>query len=151
MDILWSERENQQDYCSNSNLHTARTLQCSAPQPLPTTSSSTSAAHHVQSHTVFVLLKMGVMMPKTCRESVDNKHLTFASCWFSLSLHNLLTTHSHRNLKLWTCSRHGEKQMAYVNKDTVIGGGGGGGKENTPLWREKKKKKKNIEGGIKKK
>jgi hypothetical protein len=21
---------------------------------------------------------------------------------------------------LWTCSRHGEKQMAYVNNDTVI-------------------------------
>ena len=27
-------------YCSNSNLHSARTLQHSAPQPLPTTSSS---------------------------------------------------------------------------------------------------------------
>ena len=33
---------------SNSNLHSARTLQHSAPQPLPTTSSRTSAAHHVQ-------------------------------------------------------------------------------------------------------
>ena len=31
--------------------------------------------------------------------SVDNKHLTVASCWFSLSLHNLLTLHGHRNLK----------------------------------------------------
>ena len=37
-----------EDYCSNSNLHSARTLQHSAPQLLPTTSSSTSAAHHVQ-------------------------------------------------------------------------------------------------------
>ena len=34
--------------CSNSNLHTARSLQRSAPQPLPTTSSRTSAAHHMQ-------------------------------------------------------------------------------------------------------
>jgi len=33
---------------SKSNLHSARTLQRSAPQPLLTTSSRTSAAHHVQ-------------------------------------------------------------------------------------------------------
>jgi len=33
---------------SNSNLHSALTPQRSAPQPLPTTSSRTSAAHHVQ-------------------------------------------------------------------------------------------------------
>jgi len=31
--------------------------------------------------------------------SVDNKHLIVASCWFSLSLHNLLMIHGHRNLK----------------------------------------------------
>ena len=37
---LWRE--------SNSNLHSARLLQRSAPHPLPTTSSRTSAAHHVQ-------------------------------------------------------------------------------------------------------
>ena len=48
-----------------------------------------------------VLLKMGIMMPETCWESVDNKLLTVASCWFSLSLHNLLTMHGHRNLKLY--------------------------------------------------
>ena len=36
---------------------------------------------------VFVLLKMGIMMPETCWECVDNKYLTVASCWFSLSLH----------------------------------------------------------------
>jgi len=47
-----------------------------------------------------VLLKMGIMMPETCWEIVKNKHLTVASCWFSLSLHNLLTMHGHRNLKL---------------------------------------------------
>ena len=28
-------------------------------------------------------------MPETCWEIVKNKHLTLASCWFSLSLHNL--------------------------------------------------------------
>jgi len=38
-------------------------------------------------------------MPETCWETIDNKHLTVASCWFSLSLHNLLTMHSHRHLK----------------------------------------------------
>jgi len=40
------------------------------------------------------------MMPETCWEIVKNKHLTVASCWFSLSLHNLLTMHGHRHLKL---------------------------------------------------
>ena len=40
------------------------------------------------------------MMPETCWEIVKNKHLTLASCWFSLSLHNLLTMHGHRNLKI---------------------------------------------------
>jgi len=30
-------------------------------------------------------------MPETCWEFVKNKHLTVASCWFSLSLHNLCT------------------------------------------------------------
>jgi len=37
-------------YCTwyYSKLHSARTPQRSAPQPLPTTSSRTSAAHHVQ-------------------------------------------------------------------------------------------------------
>jgi len=85
---------------SNSNLHSARTLKRSAPQPLPTTSSRTSAAHHMQYHTVFVLLKMGIMMPETCWDSVDNKHLIVVILLvFSLSLHNLLTMHGHRNLK----------------------------------------------------
>jgi len=40
---------------------------------------------------------MGIMMPETCWESIDNKHLTVASCWFSLSLHNLL--HDARSQK----------------------------------------------------
>jgi len=42
---------------------------------------------------------MGILMPETCWNSVDNKHLIVASCWFSLSLHNLLTIHGHKNLK----------------------------------------------------
>jgi len=57
------------------------------------------AQHTTCSNTRLVLLKMGIIMPETCWESVDNKHLTVASCWFSLSLHNLLTMHGHRNLK----------------------------------------------------
>jgi len=44
--------------------------------------------------------RWGIMMPETCWDSVDNKHIIVASCWFSLSLHNLLTMHGHRNLKL---------------------------------------------------
>ena len=57
------------------------------------------AQHTTCSNTRLGLLKMGIMMPETWWESIDNKHLTVASCWFSLSLHNLLTMHGHRNLK----------------------------------------------------
>jgi len=57
------------------------------------------AQHTTCSNTRLVLLKMGIMMPETCWESIDNAHLTGASCWFSISLHNLLTMHCHRNLK----------------------------------------------------
>ena len=48
-----------------------------------------TAQHTTCSNTRLGLLKMGIMMPETCWESVDNKHLTVASCWFSLSLHNM--------------------------------------------------------------
>ena len=58
------------------------------------------AQHTTCSNIRLVLLKMGIMMPETCWEIVKNKHLTVASCWFSLSLHHLLTMHGHRNLKL---------------------------------------------------
>ena len=58
-----------------------------------------AAQHNTCSNIRIVLLKMGIMMPETCWEIVKNKHLTVASCWFSLSLHNLLTMHGHRNLK----------------------------------------------------
>jgi len=57
------------------------------------------AQHPTCSNIRLVLLKMGIMMPETCWEIVKNKHLNVASCWSSLSLHNLLTTHGHRNLK----------------------------------------------------
>jgi len=60
------------------------------------------AQHTTCSNTRLVLLKMGIMMPETCWKSIDNKHLTVASYWFSLSLHNTLTMHGHRNLKLIT-------------------------------------------------
>ena len=60
------------------------------------------AQHTTCSNTRLVLPKMGIMMPETCWEIVKNKHLTVASCWFSLSLHNLLTMHGHRNLKQFT-------------------------------------------------
>ena len=45
------------------------------------------AQHTTCSNTRLGLLKMGIMMPETCWEIVKNKHLTVASCWFSLSLH----------------------------------------------------------------
>jgi len=45
------------------------------------------AQHTTCSNTRLVLRKMGIMMPEICWESVDNKHLTVASCSFSLSLH----------------------------------------------------------------
>ena len=57
------------------------------------------AQHTTCSNIRLVLLKMGIMMPEICWKIVKNKHLTVASCWFSLSLHNLLTMHGHRNLK----------------------------------------------------
>jgi len=46
------------------------------------------AQHTTCSNTRLGLLNMGIMMPETCWEVVENKHLTVASCWFSLSLHN---------------------------------------------------------------
>ena len=53
--------------------------------------------HTTCSNTRLVLLKMGIMMPETCWESIDNKHLTVASCWFSVSLHEICKGHSRTN------------------------------------------------------
>ena len=68
-------------------------------QLISTFSPLVTAQHTTCSNTHLVLLKKGIMVPETCWESIDNKHLTVASCWFSLSLHNLRTMRSHRNLK----------------------------------------------------
>jgi len=81
------------------------------------------AQHTACSNTVFVLLKMGIMMAETCWDSVDNKYMIVASCWFSLSLHNLLTMHGHRNLKqsmlYWeiiaVCSQIHTKHVEFLN------------------------------------
>ena len=59
-----------------------------------------TAQHTTCSNTRLVPLKMGITMHETFWEIIYNKHLTVASCWFSLSLHNLLTMHGHRNLNL---------------------------------------------------
>ena len=121
--ILWSERENQQDVtvrCLSSTLsqhvsciimpifrRTRRTVTFTVLAPYNAAPHNRYQQHPAEpeqhttcSNTRLFLLKMGIMMPETCWESIDNKHLTVASCWFSLSLHNLFTTHGHRNLKL---------------------------------------------------
>jgi len=73
-------------------------LQCSAPQPLPTTSSRTRA-YTKCSNTVFGLLRMGMMMPKTCWDRSNNKHLIIASCWFfSLFMMNKCCRWSQKNV-----------------------------------------------------
>ena len=82
-------------------------LQCSHPTTQrPTTAyqphPAEPAQHTTCSNIRLVLLKMGIMMPETCWDSVDNKHLIVAFCWFSLYLHNWLTIHGHRNLKTTT-------------------------------------------------
>jgi len=58
-------------------------------QLISTFSPLVTAQHTTCSNTRLVLLKIGIMMPETCSESIDNKHLIVASCWFfSLSLHD---------------------------------------------------------------
>ena len=43
--------------------------------------------HTKCSNRAFVLLKMGIMLPETCWDRCNNKHLIVASCWFFLSSH----------------------------------------------------------------
>jgi len=104
---LWSERENQQDATVRCLLSTIsqhvsgiimpifrRPRRTQYPtkktiQLISTFSPLVTAQHTTCSNTRLGLLNMSIMMPETCWESVDNKHLTVASCWFSLSLHNL--------------------------------------------------------------
>jgi len=49
-------------------------------QLISTFSLLVTAQHTTCSNTHLVLLKMGIMMPETYRECIDNKHLTVASC-----------------------------------------------------------------------
>ena len=91
---LWTERENQQDAtvrCLLSILsqHVSGII-------MPIFRRTRRVLLHVVccavttcSNTRLVLLKMGIMMPETCWENIDNKHLTVASCWFSLLLHDV--------------------------------------------------------------
>jgi len=58
------------------------------------------AQHTTCSNICLVLLKMGIMMPETCWEILKNKHITVASCWFSLSLHNVILPFKHYKLPL---------------------------------------------------
>jgi len=71
-------------------------------QLISTFSPFVTAQHTTCSNTRLVLLKMDIMMPETCWEIIDNKHLTVASFWFSLTLHNLPTIYGHRNLNLYS-------------------------------------------------
>ena len=118
---LWSERENQQDATVRCLLSTlsqhvsgiiipifrrARRVRFRVRAPYNAAPHNRYQPHPAEptQHTTcssirLVLLEMGIMMPETCWESVDNKHITVASCWFSLSLHNLPMMHGHRNLK----------------------------------------------------
>ena len=83
-------------YCSNNNLDTVHTARVPTPHNL---------RHHNQCRTPYavihslVLLKMGIMLPKTCwyRNSIINIRL-IASCWF-LSVHPTFMMHGHKSLK----------------------------------------------------
>jgi len=112
----WSEKENQQDATVRYLLSTLfqhvsgiiiRTVTFTVLAPYNTAPHNRYQPHPAEpaQHTTcsnrrLVLLKMGIVMPETCWESVDNKHLTVASCWFSLSLHNFLTMHGHININI---------------------------------------------------
>ena len=62
---------------------------CVALVLLDVVGSGCGVQHTMCSNTRLGLLKMGIMMPETCWESIDNKHLTVASCWFSISFHKI--------------------------------------------------------------
>ena len=52
---------------------------------------------------------LNIMMPETCWGSVDNKHLTVASCWFFLSHFTISLVHILASLvsRPWTLSIQG--------------------------------------------
>ena len=60
----------------NRKLHRAQILHDSAPQPLPTTFNKTRAIYTKCSNRVFVLVKMGILMPETCWDRSYCSHPT---------------------------------------------------------------------------
>jgi len=76
------------------------------------------AQHTTCSNTRIFLLKMGIMMPETCWESVDNKIPNCCILLVSLSLHNLLTMHGHRNLSFASCIQ--QLQSHYLEQTGAI-------------------------------
>jgi len=80
--------EHCEGYCSFTVLAPYNAAPHNRYQPHP----AVPAQHTTCSNTHLGFLKMGIMMPETCWESIDNKHLTVASCCFSLSLHYLMVT-----------------------------------------------------------
>jgi len=85
----------------------------------PTTQRPTTATNHIQQNQrstphVFVVLKMGIMMPETCRDTVDNKHLTVESCWFSLSLHNDVNHKTTNAVILWDFKSNSELKFKNI-------------------------------------
>ena len=107
-------------YCTRTVTFTVLASYNAAPhnhyQPHP----AVPAQHTMCSNIRLVLLKMGIMMPETCWEIVENKHLTVASCWFSLSLHSFRSseygTHGyHVARKYYELSRRdGSKQVSPI-------------------------------------
>jgi len=90
---LWSERENKQDATVRCLLSTLSQHVSGIIMPI---FRRTKTVCYCMRCAALVLLDV---VGSGC---VDNTHLTVASCWFSLSLHNLLTMHGHRNLKIGT-------------------------------------------------
>ena len=100
---VWRERKptgcNNQMFIINFCLNTARILQRSAPQPLPTTSSTTRAIHqNAVTH--------GLCSPEDGHNNARNmlRQKLIINIWLLhpvgfLSLHTLLTMHGHSNLK----------------------------------------------------
>ena len=79
------------------------------------------AQHNTCSNIRLVLLKMGIMMPETCWEIVENKHLTVASCWFSLSLHNIIFLNGIYTLSRAYLSGGGSLPASMNSKATYSG------------------------------
>ena len=72
-----------------------------------TATSSTTRKYTPHAVTSVFLLKMGIKMPETCWDSVNNQHplLTINHLYCCILLvffpHALFTMHGHRNIKVW--------------------------------------------------